>query len=356
MGGIAIAASLAAFLIYGPHPATIEIPGIGNLRIDKDEQGYGRTLTIPDESSREPLKSSVPAAPPGEFSSEIFAADAVAVPGQPAPLAIGIRSPLPFERTLVAIAGVPEGGRLNAGVDTGGGSWLVPPKRLNGLTINLPAGAPESITLEAQLLDSNARTPVSPRGTFAVRLVSQDTTAAPAAPAFAPKQASQPAPGYAFSTQTLSPPAAERSASAQAPAADTSFSAQTAVTSPPQKAAAAALPAAPQAAPPAQANAVRRGNPRPEVEDLIREGNKHMREGDILEARQFYQKAVNFGDPEAALAMGRSYDPIYFARIEKKNAEPDAAKAFDWYKRAMDAGAAQTAMVRIENLKHFLNE
>ena len=42
----------------------------------------------------------------------------------------------------------------------------------------------------------------------------------------------------------------------------------------------------------------RRANPRPEVEDLIREGNKRMREGDILEARQFYQKAV-------ALAPGR---------------------------------------------------
>ena len=95
---------------------------------------------------------------------------------------------------------------------------------------------------------------------------------------------------------------------------------------------------------------------RPEVEDLIREGNKRMREGDIVEARQFYQRAIAFGDAEAALAMGRSYDPIYFARIEKKNADPDAAKAFDWYKRAMDAGASQTAMVRIENLKLFLNE
>ena len=92
------------------------------------------------------------------------------------------------------------------------------------------------------------------------------------------------------------------------------------------------------------------------MEDLIREGNKRMREGDIVEARQFYQRAVAYGDSEAALAMGRSFDPIYFARIEKKNADPDAAKAFDWYKRAMDAGASQTAMVRIENLKHFLNE
>jgi len=352
MGGIAIAASLAAFLIYGPHPATVEIPGIGNLRIDKDEQGYGRT--IQEEGAREPAKSTARA--PAEFSSEIFAADAVAVPGQPSPLAIGVRSQLPFEKTLAAITGVPEGGRLNAGVDTGGGNWLVPPRRLSGLTINLPAGLPDSISLEAQLLDSGSRTPVSPKGTFTVRLApSAATAAAPAdagqvTPAFAPKQAPQPGPVYSFNTAT------EAAAGAQPSAPDSSFRTQTVTAFPPQRAAAAPFQIVPQTAPPGQANTARRPGPRPEVEDLIREGNKHMREGDILEARQFYQKAIAYGDPDAALAMGRSYDPIYFARIDKKNAEPDAAKAFDWYKKAMDAGAAQTAMVRIENLKHFLNE
>jgi hypothetical protein len=124
------------------------------------------------------------------------------------------------------------------------------------------------------------------------------------------------------------------------------------VTKAPQEPAAfSPVPAAPVAS---------RKYPRPETEDLIREGNKRMREGDILEARQFYQKALALGDAAgdavAALAMGRSYDPIYFARIDKKNAEPDAAKAFDWYRKARDAGAAQTALVMIENLKHFLNE
>ncbi len=357
MGGIAIAASLAAFLIYGPHPATVDIPGIGSLRLDKDEQGYGRTIF--EEGPKEPVKS-VTARAPAEFTAEIFAADAVAVPGQPSPLAIGVRSQLPFEKTLVAIAGIPEGGRLNAGVDIGGGNWLVPPRRLTGLTINLPAGLPDSVSLEAQLLDSNARTPVSPKGTFTVRLspAAAAADAGQVTPAFAPKQAPQPGPSYTFNTQTV--PSAQTgtdaTAGAQPPAADASFRTQTVTASPPQRAAAAPFTIVPQAAPAGQAYAARRAGPRPEVEDLIREGNKHMREGDILEARQFYQKAVGYGDPEAALAMGRSYDPIYFARIDKKNAEPDAAKAFDWYKRAMDAGASQTAMVRIDNLKHFLNE
>ncbi len=96
--------------------------------------------------------------------------------------------------------------------------------------------------------------------------------------------------------------------------------------------------------------------PRPEVEDLIRKGNKLMREGDILGARQSYQKASASGDAAAALVMGRSYDPIYFTRIVERNAEPDPAKAFEWYRRAKDAGAVQTAMVRIEDLKHFMSK
>ncbi|MGO8953945.1 MAG: hypothetical protein ACLQF2_11520 [Rhodomicrobium sp.] len=358
MGGIAIAASLAAFLIYGPHPAGVEIPGIGSLRLDKDDQGYGRA--IPEESNREPLRSPGIKAP-AESSSEVLAADAVAVAGQPAPLAISIRSSQAFEKTLVSITGVPEGGRLSAGVDTGGGAWLLPPRRLNGLTINLPAGLPDLITLEAQLLDSNARTPLSAKGSFIVRLKPATPGASdafsqglpPATLASAPKPVSQPSPAYSFNTQTVPQPAAP----AQTQTADSSFRAQTVTASPLPQTASAPFQAslAPAATAPGR-GAARNASPRPEVEDLIREGNKRMREGDILEARQFYQRAVSFGDPEAALAMGRSYDPIYFARIDKKNAEPDAAKAFDWYRKAMDAGAAQTAMVRIENLKHFLNE
>ncbi len=110
----------------------------------------------------------------------------------------------------------------------------------------------------------------------------------------------------------------------------------------------------PGAIPAGQETAKSRYVPMPEVEGLIREGNKRMREGDILGARQSYEKAVASGDAAAALVMGRSYDPIYFARIVERNAEPDPAQAFAWYRRAAGAGAVQTAMVRIEDLKGFL--
>jgi hypothetical protein len=96
--------------------------------------------------------------------------------------------------------------------------------------------------------------------------------------------------------------------------------------------------------------------PAPEVEALIREGNKRMREGNILGARRSYQDALAFGDVAAALVMGRSYDPIYFAKIVEPNAGPEPDKALEWYQRALVAGALQTAKVRIADLKHFMNK
>jgi hypothetical protein len=353
VGGIAIAASLAVFVIssYGPGVQT----GAGaNRALDASEPGYGRRPRGEGEIDTSRNAAETPAA---EEPALIAASDIVATPGQPSALAIGVKPERSAEQTLISITGVPDGARLNAGVDAGGGNWLLPPRRLNGLTINLPAGASDTL-LGVQLLDSNVRTPLSEKKQFAVRVASAKPEPAtfiagpqsgsPDGAAFPEIKPVQAFAAPSFNTQTVPAPAAARIAppQPQQQTADLSFRTQT-IPAP------ASQPAALQRQP---AFAPGKGASQTEIEDLIREGNKRMREGDILEARQLYQKAVMLGDPEAALAMGRSYDPIYFARIDRKNAEPDAAKAFDWYRRAMDGGASQTAKVRIENLKHFLNE
>ncbi|MFT4078511.1 hypothetical protein [Rhodomicrobium sp.] len=373
VGGIAIAASLAVFVInaYGPQLAKTATAARAP---DAPEPGYGPRIRF-DTEDQQPggaVETRAPAEP-----ARIAAADASVTPGQPSPLSISVRPERLREPALVSITGLPSGARLNAGVDAGGGNWLLPPNRLNGLTINLPQNAPETVALAVELVDAKARTPLSDRQEFAVRIGAPKIAAAQEADRFAATVSSMAmseitaapeAPkAPSFSTQTVSAQPAPRRAPVAAPAqpAASALSAQAAPepVSEPEKPVAVAAPApirqaalAPQPQPEPERSISRSATSVTEIEDLIREGNKRMREGDILQARQFYQKAVTSGDPEAALAMGRSYDPIYFARIEKKNAEPDAARAFDWYRKAMDGGAVQTAKVRIENLKHFLNE
>jgi len=363
VGGIAIAASLAVFVInsYGPGGRTA--PGATSQTSDTGPTGYGRwgKNGADLDASKAAEGASLPDTPP-----MIAASDVLVMSGQPSPLAIKVKPEQANEKTLISLTGLPEGARLNAGVDAGGGNWLLPPRRLDGLTINVPAGTPDTALLTVQVLDSNIRTPLSEKRQFSIRV---------SMPRAEPAAQTTVQPRTQPEIVAIKPPQPEPAAVPETPkpakAAPTFFSTETVPTS----ASAIAPQAEPQAKPAnpsgaAQQSAVRqaalqapglssdqqKGAPKTEIEDLIREGNKRMREGDILEARQLYQKAVALGDPEAALAMGRSYDPIYFARIDKKNAEPDAAKAFDWYRKAMDGGANQTAKVRIDNLKHFLNQ
>ena len=42
---------------------------------------------------------------------------------------------------------------------------------------------------------------------------------------------------------------------------------------------------------------------------LIAKGNEFMTNGDIIAARLFYERALKDGDPRAATALGKSYDP-----------------------------------------------
>jgi len=377
VGGIAIAASLAVFVInsYGPGDRTT--PGAANQTLDGGQPGYGRL--IKGNAEFEASKSAADASPP-EAAPVIAAADVPVMSGQPSPLAIEVKPEQVNEKTLISITGIPEGARLNAGIDAGGGNWLLPPRRLNGLTINVPAGSPDTVSLGVQVLDSNVRTPLSDKKQFAIRV--SPTKTEPATPTAV--QVTAPAPAQPVELAPIPPRAQPEIAALQRPQPESAavpetpkpakpvpsfFSTET-VPAPasgiaPQaelrgKPATSAGPAQ-QPAPSRQAalqalGAPAKDAPRTEIEDLIRDGNKRMKEGDVLEARRLYQKAVALGDPEAALAMGRSYDPIYIARIDRKNAEPDAAKAFDWYRKAMDGGASQTARVRIENLQHFLNQ
>ena len=363
VGGIAIAASLAVFVINSYGPGGRAGPGATNQTSDTSPAGYGRWVKngADLDASKAAAVASLPEAAP-----VIAASDVLVMSGQPSPLAIKVRPEQANERTLISLTGIPEGARLNAGVDAGSGNWLLPPRRPDGLTINVPAGTPDTALLTVQVLDSNMRTPLSEKTQFSIRVTTakadptaQTTIQPRTQPEIVAIKPPQPEPA----------PVPETRKSAKA--GPTFFSTETVPTS----ASAIAPQAEPQAKPAnpggaAQQTAMRQAalqapgassdqqkvTPKTEIEDLIREGNKRMREGDILEARQLYQKAVALGDPEAALAMGRSYDPIYFARIDKKNAEPDAAKAFDWYRKAMDGGANQTAKVRIDNLKHFLNQ
>ena len=64
---------------------------------------------------------------------------------------------------------------------------------------------------------------------------------------------------------------------------------------------------------------------------MFGEGQRLMAAGDIRQARGLFAMSLAYGMPEAALALGRSYDLKYLARIKNANAVPDAESARNWY-------------------------
>jgi hypothetical protein len=72
---------------------------------------------------------------------------------------------------------------------------------------------------------------------------------------------------------------------------------------------------------------------------MLNRGDAEMAGGDIAAARLLYQRAADAGLAEAAMALGRSYDPAELAARGVKGLQGDAQVARKWYERARSLGA-----------------
>jgi curved DNA-binding protein CbpA len=88
-----------------------------------------------------------------------------------------------------------------------------------------------------------------------------------------------------------------------------------------------------------------------EAAALLARGRASLSNGDVALARVFLRRAAERNDPQAALALGGTYDPTGLRRLGIPNfqAQADPAKAREWYRRAADLGSA-TAASRLEQL------
>jgi hypothetical protein len=109
----------------------------------------------------------------------------------------------------------------------------------------------------------------------------------------------------------------------------------------------AAAPSAQSASPPvreepAASVAVARTAPPPaasvENDIFLGRGEAFLKDGDFAAARLFFQRSVARGNPLGALGMGKTYDPLFFAKAGIIGARGDRKIAGEWYRKAADAG------------------
>jgi TPR repeat protein len=88
-----------------------------------------------------------------------------------------------------------------------------------------------------------------------------------------------------------------------------------------------------------------------ELATLIRRGQGYLRTGDIAAARLVLRRAANAGNPQAALALGATFDPLVLADLGVLGFPSDLTQARSWYDKAARLGSAE-ALRRIETLAH----
>jgi hypothetical protein len=75
------------------------------------------------------------------------------------------------------------------------------------------------------------------------------------------------------------------------------------------------------------------------VKLLIQQGEQFVASGDLVAARLVYRRAAESGSAAAALALGATFDPVVLAKIGVKGMGADIAKARSWYEKAKEFGS-----------------
>jgi len=82
---------------------------------------------------------------------------------------------------------------------------------------------------------------------------------------------------------------------------------------------------------------------RDDIETRLNRGNDFVSVGDFASARIAFRRVWEANDPQGALALAATYDPIVLRSIDAKGATPDETKAREWYIKARDRGSAHAA-------------
>jgi hypothetical protein len=220
------------------------------------------------------------------------------------PLALGVSVDAADPGAAVTIKGMPPGARLTGGVPLSFTEWRVPADEISNVMVIPPADFVGELDLSAELRSSGGVTQVA-------SFMQLTWKAAP--------QPQQPA-----------PPAQQMAAPPQQPPPQ----------SQPRPQAVASLPATTTTPPQPRADAVRELSPN-EIAALVRRAQEMLANGDVKAGRALLLRATEARDARAALALAKTYDPIALRQFSSADQGPDLAQARTWYQKAREWGAPE---------------
>jgi TPR repeat protein len=82
-----------------------------------------------------------------------------------------------------------------------------------------------------------------------------------------------------------------------------------------------------------------------EVAALLARGDALFALGDAASARLYYERAVDAGERQAALKLGKSFDPVFLSFARLHGVRGDTDQAASWYRRARDLGDSEAEIL-----------
>lgn len=266
----------------------------------------------------------------------LIVSDNSGIINEPLELGVGVEAAAPG--AFVTIKRMPADARLTAGRRMSASEWRVPAQEISDAAIIPPTDFVGALNLSAELHSSDGAALVT---TF----VRPTWTAAPTADASAASAGMATAPPGPVAPAQLqpqamaSPPAA---ATVVAPPAATALAfTAPAVTTPPVTAPAVPTPLArAEPTPPVRAEPTQELSPN-EIAGLVRRAQELMASGDLQDARALLTRAAEAHDARAALLLAKTFDPMTSRQLGAADQGPDLAQARNWYQRAREWGSPE---------------
>jgi len=277
-------------------------------------QGPGSPLTETASLSSiwQSVKSSVFPAPQRKRVATLTMEDNSAFANNPLPLGISVGAAPP--EAVVAINGLLASAQLTSGKRIAANEWRVPASEISAVSVIPPDGFVGQMMVTAELRDGG--------GAALAGNSARLSWAAPAPTRSAAAPATPPAAAPAL-TRSAAPPAV-----APAPVRPAA---------PPAAVVAAAPARLPATSPPPQSETVRNLDPQ-EIAGLIKRGQDLLASGDILSARLLLQRAAEARAARAALLLATTYDPNLLKQLGADGPLADIAQARNWYQKAREWG------------------
>jgi hypothetical protein len=229
------------------------------------------------------------------------------------PLELGVSVEAPAPGMTVMIKSMPAGVRLTAGRRVSANEWRVPAQDISNTAIIPPADFVGEMKLSAELCTTDGATLVTAFVRLTWASVPSDSAAVAAA-------------------STATAPLAPVAAAPLAPVAPAPPQSQ-AMAPPPQAAAAVATPEA-------RAEPIQELSPN-EIAGLVRRAQELLASGDLRGARALLMRAADAHNARAALLLAKTFDPITLRQLSTADPGPDLAQARNWYQRAKEWGSPE---------------